>query len=1432
MINKGKFSINLKRKLIFLSVLTLFLTFVLAINVEFTKVDTELSSQANNYLVSNTVSTNKEYIYLSDLNFITTNSWSYNGWSGHEIQNDKNQEGGALSLIVNGEKRTFTKGVSVHAKGQVTYDIEEFSTKYPRFIAYIGVDAARGTNGSIWFQISVSQNGTNWESLLKTEVLSGNNNAIDVDLDVTGYKYLRIYVDPNGSNAADHATIANARLVKSDFDKNFIFYNKLHKLEYYDAILREHDAEYNYNHNYRLILEREFVRKIGYWNIQDHVEHNPEMIETLDWLLESDERLEQLIEVGEVLDGLTFLKSIDMLYRENKSSLSTQNGYVYQKMIIGLAAAYRTDRMASPLTFSTAARQYDILERFRLVKKLFDEGQFMRTEEFKTYHVQLMRYVMQDAVSNEETLWLNALSKTKSNPLSHYSYLAYRLGPNYSRPEYRDLANKEKYDKKYMLTQYGVPYGDNTTRYWMAMEYGGICWNLSRTGQSVHKVNGIPSVGIYQPQHEAYLTYSQDSNGNGLWGANYNVFGWGKSCTRWYGGNTYRMLFNWGEKYFTDKAVNAAGAGNNAGYMLLGQAALNDRENFMKSLYYNLLANSYEDNETKLNMYFEGLEFSNLNLDSYDYIISLYKTMNKSSDEWHELADKIIDAYTFYPMAMNDLLKVIKPYLNGPQKVDIDLKEYAALTRAYNAKAGDVLQVDPTRNIAGVLLGKTKAQLATFSFDGENAGKIVIDEAYSEYDFNLYYSVDGGQTVSAKTTNHVIELSQEEISRINEEDNILVMMDGTPQVYTINIGKGTMPTNLYANDLENRVIGVDLTFEWRNSESDAWTSYADASPDNTGDKVLYVRKGASGPNVASDATLYTFTADNQPDTRKYIPVSHLSIEGVSAEESTGLAKYAIDGNYNTRWLNSSAGTDPDKYIIIKFDRLTYLSAIDYVPHAENGKILDGEIWVSSDGINYNKIKDITGWANNQSTKTIEFDKLEEPIQYIKIVGTNTSYTNAAKRHIGARMFNFYQDITENIHPTAGIGYSTTELTNKPVTVRLVSPSTNITITNNDGSDTYVFKENGKFTFEFVDDDGNKGMATAKVDWIDKTIPTATIEYSKDTLTNETVIATLKSDKDIKVINNGYYRIDENGNVYDKDNNIIEGYTVDENGNVKDITGKIVDPFSYEFISNGEFTFEFVDKAGNKGTATAKVDWIDLDSPEAIITYDYKTFTNNNVTVTLSSKEDIIITNNGGKNTYTFKENGEFTFNFKDLAGNENTVTARVDWIDKTTPTAKLKYEKVGNKVIVYVVEPNKEIYFQVGNGIYEFDKNGSYEIYFFDKYGNKGKVIAVINDLEDGGTKKNDTISIVSKKNVVSNSNSDYEDTMVDNKLNNSEEKFDSDSTDKVTNTTVKRVKTKYDNNSLKTGIYIGIISIIAILGIIVGILLNRKKRKNNIYDI
>ena len=69
-------------------------------------------------------------------------------------------------------------------------------------------------------------------------------------------------------------------------------------------------------------------------------------------------------------------------------------------------------------------------------------------------------------------------------------------------------------------------------------------------------------------------------------------------------------------------------------------------------------------------------------------------------------------------------------------------------------------------------------------------------------------------------------------------------------------------------------------------------------------------------------------------------------------------------------------------------------------------------------------------------------------------------------------------------PTATIEYSTTESTENPVVVTLKSDE-EVTIINNDGQNTYTFTENGEFTFEFVDKNGNVGSVTAKVNWIEK-----------------------------------------------------------------------------------------------------------------------------------------------------------------------------------------------------------------------------------------------------------------------------------------------------------------------------------------------------------
>ena len=88
-------------------------------------------------------------------------------------------------------------------------------------------------------------------------------------------------------------------------------------------------------------------------------------------------------------------------------------------------------------------------------------------------------------------------------------------------------------------------------------------------------------------------------------------------------------------------------------------------------------------------------------------------------------------------------------------------------------------------------------------------------------------------------------------------------------------------------------------------------------------------------------------------------------------------------------------------------------------------------------------------------------------------------------------------------------YDISEPTNKCVTATLVSNRSDVIVTNNEGLNTYTFIENGEFVFEYlVQGTQKKDSITAKVDWIDKEIPTASIVYDYSSWTNGSVKATL------------------------------------------------------------------------------------------------------------------------------------------------------------------------------------------------------------------------------------------------------------------------------------------------------------------------------------
>lgn len=166
------------------------------------------------------------------------------------------------------------------------------------------------------------------------------------------------------------------------------------------------------------------------------------------------------------------------------------------------------------------------------------------------------------------------------------------------------------------------------------------------------------------------------------------------------------------------------------------------------------------------------------------------------------------------------------------------------------------------------------------------------------------------------------------------------------------------------------------------------------------------------------------------------------------------------------------------------DEPVYLSALQYVPrqNGSNGRAKNSSLYVSMDGNNWSVAGSVTNWENSASPKII---KLDESIkcQYVKFV-TNENWGDG-RSFASAAMINLFEDITKKSIPIAEIEYDIKEKTNKNVTAKVVNPSTEITITNNNGSNVYIFKENGEFTFEFVNKYGNVGTVTAIVNWISK-----------------------------------------------------------------------------------------------------------------------------------------------------------------------------------------------------------------------------------------------------------------------------------------------------------------------------------------------------------
>lgn len=978
---------------------------------------------------------NEECRYLSDIPYESATV----GWGSVTIdQNlDTKYNNGLITLLMeDGTQRSFKRGVAAHAESTLIYNIGSYNLDY--FTAYIGVDASRGGSGTgVKFSIYTSVDGENWD--LKTQVsppvMKGNTKAQFVNIDIKGAKYLKLYANSNGNIDSDHAVYADAKLIK----EGYVFEEKeidfIKTVEKYDEIIKTHYGEELTGEYELTLLQRDFVKKVGY-DYLTLIAQSDEYEETLRWLMTNVENIRMYLlggaPAGSYSASLKVLNELYHTYREDLNNkevtkYGTVYGELYKKMMITLSLTHSA-KVALWMQPGEPTNQSNAVTRYQIFKDMHKNGYFVVsptldiTEWFEKYNVEDMRFVMNNLIDDEEILWLNRYTQRNIDEhpnavwsyLTPHPYMAY-VWPNYGNPVFHDPARKDYWDEKYdgIFSQYGVTYTTDPNhkiyKVWMNFRNefgtGAVCGGISKTGSNIRTVHGIPAAVIGQPGHAAIIYYNQNAEGKGYWNLDNDVSGWTLSE------KGERMLLGWGNASWS--------RGYSVVYMALAQEVLNDYENFEKCEKLVMLADVYSDELNKKEaIYRKALEVQSINIDAwYGLITTFNANENKTENNYYDLAEELAENLTCFPLPMYHLTNLIKPKLTSVENsYKFTLLQTRILTEGSTLPntSTEVLQPALTRLEAGYLLGMLDKTIATFSFDGDDAGKIVLSSRFDGAGVRWDYSLDGKETWNEVSftaeEEHKLQLTQEQLDSITSENDVYVHIVGVnyeeKNLYKIDILEQELPA-VYNNDWENKVMGVTDVMEWRWEDSNEWKLFREEEPDLTGDKTIVVRSGKTGVYLISPERTLAFTTDTDTPQKKYIPISHLSIHAVSTE-ATAQGRYAtnaIDGNINTNWHSAWNGSDTEKYIIIKLDEPKHLTALDYLPAGGgNGKINNAVISVSMDGENWTEVVSETNWPYNMDMKSVEFEPTRA--RYIKIVGKTTQNS-----FMVVSMFNLYENTT-------------------------------------------------------------------------------------------------------------------------------------------------------------------------------------------------------------------------------------------------------------------------------------------------------------------------------------------------------------------------------------------------------------------------------------
>ena len=311
-------------------------------------------AKTNSYAITSNKTEEKEYVYLSDIPYVKDKSFAGDGKS---IRLDKNDVNDFITLKVNGSEAPFLKGICAWATSEIVYDLSEY--EYDYFTSYIGIDISEQSNyfnTGAKFYIYTSDDGKDWIEQYKSDVFYGWSESQFIKINIKDVNYLKLVADDNSNDWwsawYDETVWADAKLIKEGYEEDTTTVDFIKTVEEYDEKIKEQSVDDEITGEYELILlQREFVKNVGYDILQQFVKYSDDYYNAISWLMNDVDNLRLYI-IGGKPDGtyLESLKILSQLYSTYKEDLNneeiTENGTVlkdlYRRMMITLSLTHST----------------------------------------------------------------------------------------------------------------------------------------------------------------------------------------------------------------------------------------------------------------------------------------------------------------------------------------------------------------------------------------------------------------------------------------------------------------------------------------------------------------------------------------------------------------------------------------------------------------------------------------------------------------------------------------------------------------------------------------------------------------------------------------------------------------------------------------------------------------------------------------------------------------------------------------------------------------------------------------------------------------------------------------------------------------------------------------------------------------------------------